>query len=448
MDELDNVVTNSRAVRSSLIPEKGDGTSISNFPIYTVASPSQGSITEGYTIHPPIQRTTSFRSNSSGILSNGEIDPRSLIVDNLRKNKFPFDTGHEFMTRKETFNLDVPTWHGFGRDDVSYKGPLWDYNSLTFMSKTTDQRHTFDGINLAIGTEFLAKTRPTKAAANVAQALIETIRDVPKIPFNAIDQARQATQLLRTGSDEYLNIVFGWQPLVSDVLKTCRAIVYSDKILQQYRRDSGRQVRRRAEIPVIETGLQASTDTTYMAFPPNGYFGGNLWYGSTGYGHTSVIEESSEKYWFSGAFSYLLSGDDSVYEKSAQYAQLANKLLGIRLDATVLWELVPWSWLADWFTDIGSFVSLNNDMNQDNLVVRYGYLMRTSVYTRVSTQTGLRTFYDPVPTASTYYKLVQKERVRATPYGFGFDLTTLSAGQIAILASLGLTKSPGKFWWG
>jgi hypothetical protein len=370
-------------------------------------------------------------------------------LDNLRKNKFPHDTGHEFITRKETFTLDVPTWHGFGANDVSYVGPLWDRESYAFMSKTTDQRHSFDPVNLAIGTEFLAQTRPTKAAANVAQAIIETVRDVPKIPFNGLDRARQATQLLRTGSDEYLNIVFGWAPLVSDVLKTCRAIVYSDKILQQYRRDSGRQIRRRAENPVTSTGLQASATTSHMAYEPDGYFGFNLWYGSNGYGHVDTIEESTEKYFFSGAFSYLLTGDDSVYDKLHEYAQLANRLLGIRVDITLLWELAPWSWLADWFTNIGAFINLNNDIANDNLVVRYGYLMRTSEYTRVSTQSGLRAYSSgPAPTASSFYKLVQKERVRATPYGFGFDLTTLSASQIAILASLGLTKSPGKFWWG
>jgi hypothetical protein len=186
-----------------------------------------------------------------------------------------------------------------------------------------------------------------------------------------------------------------------------------------------------------------------MAYEPDGYFGFNLWYGSNGYGHVDTIEESTEKYFFSGAFSYLLTGDDSVYDKLHEYAQLANRLLGIRVDITLLWELAPWSWLADWFTNIGAFINLNNDIANDNLVVRYGYLMRTSEYTRVSTQSGLRAYSSgPAPTASSFYKLVQKERVRATPYGFGFDLTTLSASQIAILASLGLTKSPGKFWWG
>jgi hypothetical protein len=40
------------------------------------------------------------------------------------------------------------------------------------------------------------------------------------------------------------------------------------------------------------------------------------------------------------------------------------------------------------------------------------------------------------------YMVDQKERVRATPYGFGLDLGSLNPRQWAILASLGLTRAP------
>jgi len=377
-------------------------------------------------------------------------------VSNERQNLFPHDTGHEFKTFRETINIDLPTFHFSGSSGVSYVGPLIPQLGLAYMQKPVANRYQFDPPNLAIGTEFLAKLRPTNAAANVAQAIIETIRDVPKIPFNQIDQARRATQLLRTGSDEYLNIVFGWSPLVSDVLKTCRAIVYSDAILQQYRRDSGRQVRRRAANPVRQTSTYVDPDGGVLdSLSPGvtGFFGTHFWASSNplgyGMGRTHTTITATEKYWFSGAFSYLLTGDESVYDKSQRFAQLANKLLGIRMDATVLWELAPWSWLSDWFTSIGSVIRLNNDMNQDNLVVRYGYLMRSSVVTIQHQHDGLTTASgSKTPHCSSFYKKEQKERVRATPYGFGFDLNLLSPTQIAVLGSLGLTKSPGKFWWG
>jgi len=448
MFELDNVVTQKRSSQSKLFRRNPVDITIDLVP-FQIGNDS--SLSEDFFYIRPIQQlTTSFRSGASGILSNGEIDPRSLIVDSEHHTLYPYDTGHEFLTWKESFVCDIPTLHGFG-NGVRYVGPAICDDALDFLSKYSSDRHSFSPINLAIGTEFLSQLRPTKAAANVAQALVETIRDVPKIPFNGLDQARKATQLLRTGSDEYLNIVFGWSPLVSDVLKICRAIVNSDKILQQYRRDSGRQIRRRAANPVQQTDTGSESKRSKFAIGTDGYYGSRMWADSglgQGVGMVHKISESTEKYWFSGAFSYLLTGDEQVYEKSARFAQLANRLLGVRPDITLLWELTPWSWLADWFTNIGAVINLNNDILNDNLVVRYGYLMRESVYTIAWQHDGVPFYQGGSGPFSTFYKVVRKERVRATPYGFGFDLTTLSASQLAILASLGLTKSPGKFWWG
>jgi hypothetical protein len=408
-----------------------------------------GDLHTAFQVSVPLQTTTSFRSYRAQGVKNYEVDPTQLLRDNQQHNLYPYDNGHEFFTSKESISLDLPEYRAVSFNGTCfYQGPLFAYEALKFISKPPNERYPFGAVNDAIGTEFLARLRPTKAAANVAQALFELFQDVPRLPFVAIEEARRVTQLLRKGSTEYLNVVFGWAPLVSDVLKICRAIVYSDSILQQYRRDSGRLIRRRAVNPVVITDNSANDFSDRLCNNNDDSYTYDLWQ-RQGFGSFHMTTKATEQYRFSGAFEYLLAGDDSVFEKSARYAQLANHLLGVRMDVNLLWELTPWSWLADWFTSIGSSIALMNDINQDNLVIAYGYLQRESIVTIDFQHDGaVATGSGPTPPCSLYYKKVQKERVRATPYGFGVDLSSLSESQAAILGALGLTKSPRRFWWG
>jgi hypothetical protein len=127
-----------------------------------------------------------------------------------------------------------------------------------------------------------------------------------------------------------------------------------------------------------------------------------------------------------------------------RFEQLGNKLLGTRLTPDVLWNLAPWSWLVDWFTTIGSSLSNVVSFQNDGLVMPYGYAMRRVRITTVASTT-LAFKENPEKELLTFrntYMVDQKERVRATPYGFGLDLGSLNPRQWAILASLGLTRAP------
>jgi len=151
---------------------------------------------------------------------------------------------------------------------------------------------------------------------------------------------------------------------------------------------------------------------------------------------------SSETYWFSGAFTYYLSPGKDLLGRMVRYEQLANKLLGSRLTPEVLWELAPWSWLVDWFVDIQTALRTATLLENDGLVVRYGYLMRTTA--RVNTVTVDRIRFKPKTLYNIAHSkhLLVKERARSTPFGFGLNPNTFSARQWAILGALGLTKAP------
>jgi hypothetical protein len=413
---------------------------------------NEGPLVQSTSVSTAKQQTWSYRTKLSG---DTEIDPRLLIMQARDKVLRPHDNGHEFHTELDGFKVNHTSYVARGMNGSRIEGPLLSDGVWSFMAKDFDHRYQFGGIDVGQGTKFLEQTRPTKSAANIAQFLLELVVDLPKIPLEYLTRDQAKTQFLKRGSSEYLNIVFGWQPLVSDVLRICRAIVYSDSILQQYKRDSGRTIRRSASNPAATLTNDLGTRNGIGA----GWFSyggvGSLFYRDLYFsdqdriGQESTTETITEKYWFSGAFSYLFAGDDSFLEKSATYAQLANRVLGARVDIKVLWDIAPWTWLSDWFSDMGAIIGVNNSMAQDNLVIQYGYLMRESHYTRTWTHSGL-TFAVSGPTgtlSSTYYR-TKKERVRATPYGFGVNPDVFSENQWAILGALGLTKGNRKFWWG
>jgi hypothetical protein len=116
--------------------------------------------------------------------------------------------------------------------------------------------------------------------------------------------------------------------------------------------------------------------------------------------------------------------------------------LGTRITPELIWELTPWSWAVDWFTNAGDVIHNISQLGSDGLVMQYGYAMR---HMRVHEyHRGHYSFSDSVGThVGTVAREIGsewKQRVAAHPYGFGIDDTSLSARQTAILAALGLTR--------
>jgi hypothetical protein len=123
-------------------------------------------------------------------------------------------------------------------------------------------------------------------------------------------------------------------------------------------------------------------------------------------------------------------------DKYERYAAEADRLLGVDLTPEVLWNLSPWSWMLDWFGDFGDVMTNISNLGHDGTVMQYGYLIeRKNIQ-----QTWTATFNgQPLRTEVSY---LTKQRMPASPYGFGVKFEELSSKQLAILAALGLSHSP------
>jgi len=398
------------------------------------------------------QITTSFRTDGEG--GQPDVSPGSIIRSNLDKNLRPWDSGHEFSTIKGELLLSHPNWGAVGTHGTRYLGPLMGNFPSGWNAAQPVLSVSLPDINLQYGTKAISQTIPTKPATKLLQAIAELVIDLPRLPSTEIPRPTKSDKLAvqslaRYAAGNYLSTSFAWVPLVSDVLKTCQAVLNVNKLLSQYVRDSGmdHSVRRRFEFdPIRSTTTTRQTNQLLKPFTSTIESKWSDLFSSSSAmrGGQSTTITSTEEYWFRGAYSYALDPGSTLMEKMHFYAQLADKTLGVAFDLELLWELAPWTWLVDWFADIGSIMTNISKFQANGLVLRYGYLMHKTVSQCTVTHDGLVMLSGPTGSVTSTLRITKKERVRANPYGFGLNPASLNEGQWAILVSLGLSSGNHK----
>jgi len=269
-------------------------------------------------------------------------------------------------------------------------------------------------------------------------ALGELRKDgLPAIAGASTMQAR--TLRLRQAGDEFLNVEFGWLPLVSDVDDLIRTIKDSDKLLDQYDSDRGKLIRRRYSFPSekSETEEQLSASKMPEGIPISVGFGPpsipGVWSK-----RTTVVKNR----WFSGAFRYGVPTSGLTARKGiAGLAAKADYLYGLTLTPDVLWNLTPWSWATDWALNTGDVLTNVSDFAQHGLIMQYGYLMETTITRVTYSLRGLVLYGIPVRVPDATFEVITKSRTGANPFGFGITWDGLSSTQAAIAVALGISRS-------
>jgi hypothetical protein len=153
--------------------------------------------------------------------------------------------------------------------------------------------------------------------------------------------------------------------------------------------------------------------------------------------------------WFSGAFTYYYADVTSPNFNQ----RMVDRLFGLDLTPKLIFDIIPFSWLLDWFTNISPIFDNLSDDAQSNLVLKYGYVMGT--YTKVTKTTNVN-FYDivrPFPgwddtsprriETTSYDTEVLKDRYVVEPFGWGKHFNSLNESQKATLVALGMSLLPG-----
>lgn len=392
------------------------------------------------------QETYSWRTNSRGEDDQDLVDARRIFRNGFRDSDPRFDRGHEFLTTRRTVEAAFPNtyvrWKDRSGNNWWYRGPF-----VCPMSTGASSDKNAEWVNptalsdaeaTLVGQRAILNTSPTSPQANAATFIGELFLGLPQMVGAALWKERLHDY--RAIGSEYLNIQFGWIPFLNDLRKAAASLRDASAILTQLQRDNGRMVRRRFRFPV---GVSSNYEELGNAYVP--YRSAPTYVESpTPKVQLSKVTRTERELWFSGAFSYSLPVGDNLLDKFREYEAKTNVLLGTRVTPEVIWDLAPWSWLVDWKLGIGTALGSASMFSEDGLVIRYGYLMERNLTEVTYSQPSAvySDFGDRVPATFLTLRSETKKRRRATPYGFGVDLGSLSDSKWAILAALGMTRGP------
>lgn len=367
---------------------------------------------------------------------NDELHKKKRLRNGARvwRNGGPFQLERNIITRTYT-------------DEFSLQSGLLRYNGrfcdgqLGMDSRTHVQgAYIVDPNSISgKGATGIARSKPGVPTHGLGQAIIE-LRQIPTIPnikaaVKRLANIQETVKSFRGLGGQYLNIEFGWKPLLADIFSILTIQEKLEKQLAQLRRDNGKAVRRRITVSRYHNSTVTSDTGVCSVYPilTTGFYDTTIPL-TQRFGRTQVITDS-ERYWFAGRFRYWIPDLDTIYGQN----RIKYRLLGLAPTPKLLWEVMPWSWLIDWFTNVGDIIDNMSTNAAENLVMEYGYVMgsysRTfSYHSNARLNTG-KTVY-----ASTHLEKVVKRRAKGNPFGFSASGLDPTVRQAAILAALGLSK--------
>jgi len=237
-------------------------------------------------------------------------------------------------------------------------------------------------------------------------------------------------------ADDFVNYEFGWLPLIKDVIGYFDAAKNADAMLRQLARDNGRPVRRGGFVDEIVTQNELSRTQGYFTQPTLVSY----LYGP-GSQTRHIDDQTKTSFRFAGRFRYYIPTGELLppIEHERRIRQLARMVYGARFDAHLAYQLIPWSWLIDWFSSLGRTIDNIVADSEDKLVADYAYISAHKRRERITTVTG--NFVGSGNFSATTTEVWEtKERLQAYPYGFGLTVPVLNPVQIAILAALGIGR--------
>ncbi len=395
----------------------------------------------------------------SGRSATFELEETTSLYNPFWRKRLAYqpNLGGPFFNRKVTLNEFNGTQHLATSNPVyktnayTYDGVLWPvYQVAEDAWDVANARNYYDpnisksprwtsdngmprGDLRAAGLKLMLRAIPTTPAYSLATSLGELFseRKLFSIPGKSTLESQP--------QGDWLNLQFGVLPVISDVQNAMEAHKQSEKIVSQYMRDANKVVRRRREFPEtvetsveIRTGAQASlldgiqrSSTLAVALSQNGTL--------------HIRTRTSRRIWFSGAFTHYLPPQAGEWYRTMVKM---NALYGVIPTPETLWQLTPFSWLSDWFTNTQDVIRGIFMAGTDGSVLVRGYVMCHSVIDTEYTWTGDLMINGSWKRSVLTWSLIEeiKQRERTDSYGVDWSGVDLSAKQLSILAALGLTK--------
>lgn len=302
------------------------------------------------------------------------------------------------------------------------------------------------------------RMRPDKAVTELAVTLIE-LRDLKKSLLqleslwkevkDVLDSSPLRKKTVKEVLGSHLAVEFGLLPLVDDTRKVLSSFSKFKQFVDRYATSTGSPVMKRSWATILDEkgsdsishGLTVSSSGLVTSLGPSVV---------TSYktADTYVSRSWGDNVW--------AQADWKVYLKrpttSLEYANLYRRFLGLRIGLDTIWELIPFSFMADYVSSVGdSLANLSPGAADETVIVkgvsmRHRYLHIDATYQTYRTGGTFYSLKREYVTCSTSAKIVYETKSRRLldPYGAFIRLPDLNVRQIATLSSLGLLTALGK----
>ena len=263
-------------------------------------------------------------------------------------------------------------------------------------------------------TKLVAMTNPSRADVDLPVFVAE-LKDLPGLV------ASEGGKLLRRIAKYNLRYQFAIRPLVSDLMSMLDFVQLTENRLKELKAlQKGGLGRTRT--------LASGSKTSTKSVTPNSTYG--LWYNATARHTTQGRVWGHVKWYPKTTFPATDAGLLSLARRS---------VLGLTIDGATAWELIPFSWLIDWYGSIGSYLQATRNIVPCRHTTPQIMIQKTTEY-HVG-QTGLRTY--GWATQDFVERFVLKYRTPAEPSPIGARLPILTARQLSIVASLAVIQRKG-----
>jgi len=372
-----------------------------------------------------------------------------------------YDLGSNWKAVKSTFKPDP---HGIikitTRDGENfpvlrrYRGPLVvDEGSLIppgyFQGLANDLGSTDHEMDV-FGADAFTRMRPTNPISDLPTAIGELLTEgLPNAIGSSILSRRRISPSIVSG--EYLNVVFGLQPLLRDLAKFQYALNNAQALINRHAELSGKVIRKRwtgpAEMTTVVKDFEGGNHLSPIKWSVISGHLHEVAGGSYGTRHdiTTVVKERWAESAFRFEFPPLGVNGDMTSTLQREIAEMRHLYGGLNLSTA--WNLIPYSWAADWFTNAGGVLTNLSAFASEGLSMPWGYVMEQLTINENRTVLGARVGHtldgsDNLPSAiTTEIGVVVKRRRKMDPYAFGLDENlSLSGRQWTILGALGLSR--------
>lgn len=356
-------------------------------------------------VDPPV--TGFFRETTAGgaTLTETAITRvlRHVICNDLNPGPGNFDLSitqhplinHQWESDGRFFRYDqAPMSMSISHYPVQYVIPdlVWDVNYLA--------------------TLCAARTNPSRPEVSIPQVIGE-LRELPKAIY------KRGSEGLSWAKTDTVGIRFGILPMISDVMKLMR---FSESVTRRSkefdRLQSGRGLKRRVKLGIGTRSQGPFEPNCEPLSGPDAF---------------EMHKETRWEVWGTVRWKPGIVPMTAPSGSPERINEVRRILLGVskRNDiysyARDAWEILPWSWMADWFGNCGDYLDANR--NQDVAQAEEIWIMRKG-RTRLITSNGSVKYVN---------QLVSKERF-AGNISLTVNPRPLSPGQVSILGGLALNN--------